>query len=143
MGLKEEAIDAWCYHVNALSENREVKDQEACESAIRSFVRLTGCQEVPTCWVEEGRTRLKYDGIIFSHARKPHTWWMWGTCPECGKEGWSASFGEDGFWYVGQILEEFEVAGHTCPVEEVEEPEEEPTAAEQLKEAVLRVMRGE
>lgn len=141
MEIKERAINAWCHHTNALAKNEGAKNQEARESAFRSFMRLTGCEEMPSCWVEEGQARVECDGIVFSHARKPHTWWMWGKCLECGEDGWSASFGEDGLWYIGKMLEEFEIAGHICPEEEVEEPEEEPTAAEQLRDAIMRVMR--
>lgn len=142
MTLKKKALKAWGDYLAEVANDQETRDQESCQSATRSFVRLTGCEGVPVCWVNDhGVTMVKYDGVTFLHARNPHAWWMEGNCPICGENGLSASFKEDGLWYVGQMLEEFEIAGHTCPEEEVEKLEGELTAAEQLKEAVTRIIK--
>lgn len=140
--LRKLAQDAWENRKAEAFSAISAEMQERCESAIRSFGRLVGQELEVSSWMEEdGRVWVMTDdGIVFSHARKPHTWWMKGECSGCGEEGWSASFSEDGLWYVGQMLERFEIAGHVCATEEVKE---ELTVAEQLKEALLRVMREE
>ena len=142
MRLRDKAEKAWEDKKSEQATGMREAAIGMCESAVRSFQRLTGIIEyVPVCWVDDdGRTNVRLDGLFFMHARKPHAWWLKGKCPECGEEGWSVSFGEDGLWQVGALLERFEVAGHMCPVEEVKEKQGEPTAAEQLKEAVVRII---
>jgi len=142
MGLREKALQAWAGKQAEQVTAFEAVAQDMCESAVRSFQRLTGIIEyVPVCWAhDDGRTNVRLDDLFFMHARKPHAWWLRGKCPECGKEGWSVSFGEDGLWQVGALLERFEVAGHMCPVEEADD-DGSPTAEELLRAGILRIVR--
>jgi len=140
MEIRELARKAWEDKQGEREKELDSVRQQACESALRSFGRLTG-DDMAVAWLDDdGYVKVNLAGLTFRHVGKPHTWWMLGNCPECGEVGWSVQFKEDGLWQVGALLEQFEIPGHTCPVEEVVEEDGEPTAAEQLKKAVVRII---